>query len=119
MSLTINAKAYAADMATGPNSMTYTGPNHTLSVKDVVTLKRTAPKPTATFAGVARSECKMTRTLVLNGVATQHGDAIFSLTTSVPVGAAAADVEAMLDDLAAWFATAAASDLVQKLDINQ
>lgn len=119
MSLTVNTKAYALDSQVSANSVRYTGPAKTLSVKDDIQLSRTVPKPTGVFSGVARTECKLTRTLALTGALTSSADAIMTLSTSVPVGAASADVEAMLDDLAAWFATSAASDLVQKLDINQ
>lgn len=119
MSLTINTKAYAPDTSPTPDSMRYFGPAKTLTVKDDVTLKRTNAKPSATFSGVTRTETKLVRTLTLTGALSGSGDAIFQLTTSVPVGAATADVEAMLDDLAAWFATSAASDLIQSLTIVQ
>lgn len=117
MALTINAKAYALDSQSSANAVVYAGPLKTFGVKDDCVLARTFPKPTATYAGKSRTEAKLTRTLTLADG--KKDDAIFSLSTSVPVGAATADVEAMLDDLAAWLATAAASDLVQKLKVNQ
>lgn len=117
MALTVNAKAYALDSQVSANTVKYAGPLKTFTVKDDIALSRTDPKPTATFAGMSRSETKLTRTLTLADAS--KADAIFSFQCAVPVGAVTADVEAMLDDLAAWFATSAASDLIQKLKINQ
>jgi len=117
MSLTVNAKAYTPD-SFGVNVVGYIGPGKTGSVKDDLVLRRVEPKPTAVFSGVSRSAVKLTRTLTLTGALTPKGEGILELSVSMPVGAATVDVEAMLDDIAAWAATADASALVQARKIS-
>lgn len=117
MSLTINAKTYNPD-SYQKDSVGYTGPAHTLSVKDYVRLLRVAPKPTATFSGVARADAKLTRTLPLTGALTPTHDAICGVNIGVPVGAVAADVDALCNDLGAWVASAAFKTFVKSQIIN-
>jgi len=117
MSLTVNLKSYVNDTQRSPDSFRYTGPANTLSAKDYIDLKRTAPKVTATSAGKARSQVKLTRTLT-DGTAAV-GDAIYEFNFSVPVGAQSSEITAMLTDIATWAATAACADLVEDLDIVQ
>jgi hypothetical protein len=117
MSLSINAKTYSAN-SVGPNLVGYAGPDHTASVKDVFSLGRTAAKPTATFSGVVRSDGKMTRTLTLTGALTTTGDAICEFKTSIPVGASAANIDTLLNDLGAFIASATYKDVVKKSAIN-
>jgi hypothetical protein len=118
MSLSINAKSYAPD-AYSTNSVGYTGPAHTMSVKDYVKLSRQAAAPVATFSGVARAEAKLTRTLTLTGALTPTHDAIFRVPVSIPVGAASADIDALCNDMGAWIATTAFKDLLKKQLIAQ
>lgn len=106
MSLVINAKTYAPD-SYQKDSVGYTGPAHTLSYKDYVRLLRTAAKPTVTLSGVARTDAKLTRTLTLTGALTSTHDAILDVNMSVPVGAASADIDTMLNDMGAFVASAA------------
>lgn len=117
MSLTINTKAYANDVARAPNIYRYLGPAHTFANKDYVDCYRTSPKPTSTFAGVGKSEIKLTRT-VTDGT-DEVGDAIASFNVSFPADAATAQLQAVIDDLAAWLATTAADDLLINHEINQ
>lgn len=117
MSLSVNAKTYSLDSA-GPNLVGYAGPNHTSSVKDKIALGRTNAKPTATFSGVVRSDGKLTRTLTLTGALTPTGDAILEIKTSIPIGAAAADIDAVLNDMGAFLASATYKDIVKKSAIN-
>lgn len=117
MSLTVNAKTYAPD-SFGVNTVSYIGPDKTNSAKDDLSLRRVEPKPTAAFSGVSRASAKLTRTLTLTGALTPTGEAILEINASMPVGAATADVEEMLDDLAAWAATADASSLLQSRKIS-
>lgn len=117
MSLTVNAKTYVQDTARTPDSFRYTGPSHDLTDKDMVDLKRVAPKPSSDSEGVGRSECKLTRTAT-DGTE-DLGVMIFNFTSSVPVGTQDADIDAGIDDLAAFAATSAFKDLVKKQMIRQ
>lgn len=117
MSLTINAKTYTADsFATG--QIGYIGSLKTVSVKDDVILKRTAPKPTTVFSGVGRTTAKLTRTLTLTGALTPTGEAICEINVSVPVGYTAADVDALLNDMGAFLASASFKTHVKSQQIS-
>lgn len=105
MSLTVSAKTYTADLFAA-TAVGYIGPAHTVSVKDDVKLSRVAPKPTTTFSGVGRTSAKLTRTLTLTGALTPTWDGILDIQVSVPVGAAGADVDSMLNDFGAFLASA-------------
>jgi hypothetical protein len=105
MSLTVNAKTYTPD-AYQQNAVGYIGSLKTVSVKDDIILKRVQPKPTAVFSGVGRTEAKLTRTLVLTGALSPSGDGIVDINISVPVGFASADVDALLNDMGAYLASA-------------
>ncbi len=114
MAITVNTKAYNHNGNTS-NAATYTGPAHTLAVKDTLTLRTTAPKPTKDFAGVGRQSAKFARTVTLAGGAT--AEAIVEVTTSLPVGMAEADVDSIRDDMGDFLLLAAADDLFWKQDI--
>lgn len=105
MSLTINAKTYNSD-SFQQNIVGYIGTLKTVSVKDDVVLRRTAPKATAVFSGVGRTSAKMTRTLVLTGALSPSGESICDISVSVPVGAASADIDTLLNDMGAFLASA-------------
>lgn len=113
MSLSINAKTYAAD-SYASNAVGYIGPGKTMSVKDDAVLRRTAPKPTSVFSGMGRTSFKLTRTLTLTGALTPTGDALISVDTAVPVGYAGADVDTLLNDVGAFVASATFKDHVKK-----
>lgn len=100
MSLVFNTKTYTADKF-GTDAVGYNGAAKTLSVSDDLQMSRVAPKPTTTFSGVARTQAKMTRTLTLTGALTPTGQAILTINVSVPVGAASADIDALLNDMGA------------------
>jgi hypothetical protein len=117
LSLTVNAKTYAAD-AFGSNSVGYIGPAKTASVKDDLVLRRTAAKPTGTFSGVSRSQAKLTRTLTLTNAKTPSWEMIADVAVSIPVGFAAADVDAMCADLGAYIASADFKNLLKTQKIN-
>lgn len=105
MSWTFNTKAFTAD-GYAQNATVYLGPAHTVSVKDDLRISRVAAKPTSTFSGVSRFATKLTRTLTLTGALTSTGEAIIDISGSIPIGAAGADVDAMVNDLAAAMAHA-------------
>ncbi len=117
MSLTVNAKTYAGD-SFGGNLVGYSGPAHTLSVKDYVKLARTAPKPIATFSGVGRTSAKLTRTLTLTGALSPTHEGILDIGVSIPVGAASADIDTMLNDMGAFLASASFKAHVKAQQIN-
>lgn len=118
MSLTVNAKSYVADAFSGPNLTVYAGPAQTLSIKDRIALGRTAAKPTSEFSGVVRASAKLTRTLTLTGALTSSGDAIFEMKTSIPVGAAGADIDTACADLGAWIASAEFKTALKESQVN-
>lgn len=111
MAITINTKVYNQDKI-APDSIGYAGPNDTVSVTDTLGLKRTDPKPVGTFAGVARSSAKISRSFTLaNGqVVTALGEANFS----IPVGVAQADAEAIAADLGTFVNSTQGKALVWK-----
>lgn len=106
MALTINAKTYNAD-SFQQNAVGYIGPLKTVTMKDEVFLRRTAPKPTSVFSGVGRTSAKMTRTFALTGALTPTGDAILEISVSVPVGYASTDVDTLLNDMGAYLVSTA------------
>lgn len=105
MSLTVNAKTFTAD-GSSANSVPYIGPAHTMSLADDIRLSRVLPKPTTTFSGVGRTSAKLTRTLTLTGALTTSGNAICEISVSIPVGSASADIDAVLNDMGAFLASA-------------
>lgn len=105
MSLTINAKTYTADSYAG-DSVGYIGANKTTSTKDDAVLRRLAVKPTPVFSGVSRTFAKLTRTLTLTGALTPTGEGFVNIEVMVPVGYAAADVDALLNDMGSFLASA-------------
>lgn len=117
MALTINAKTYTAD-SFQQNAVGYIGSSKTVSVKDDVALRRTAPKVSDVFSGVGRTSAKMTRTLALTGAKTLTGDAICDISVSVPVGYTAADVDAILNDMGAFLASASFKTHVKSQQIS-
>jgi len=117
MSLVFNAKTYTADKF-GTDAVGYIGAAHTLSVKDDVQLSRVAAKPTTVFSGISRTQGKLTRTLTLTGALTPTGEAILAVQASVPVGAASADIDALLNDFGAWLSGADAKTHVKGQKIS-
>lgn len=117
MTLSINAKTYSAD-SYQQNAVGYIGAAKTVSVKDDVVLRRTAPKPTSVFSGIGRTSAKMTRTMTLTGALTGTGDAILEVSVSVPVGTAAADVDTLCADMGAFVASASFKTHVKSQQIT-
>lgn len=117
MSLSVNAKTYNADSFQA-NQIGYIGAGKTVSVKDDIALKRTSPKPTSVFSGVGRTTAKLTRTLTLTGALTPTGDAICEINVSVPIGYAAADVDAILNDFGAFLSSASFKTHVKSQQIS-
>lgn len=118
MSLTISTKTYNQDRIS-PDAIAYTGPAHTLSVSDVLELKRVYPKPVKGFAGVARPAAKLTKTVTLADGVTK-AEAIMTVSASLPVGISDADVATMYTDLNSLLAleVAGTTKLMKTLDIT-
>lgn len=117
MAITFNTKTYNAN-SFNSSSVDYIGAAKTVTVKDDLSLRRTAPKATAVFSGVGRAQAKLTRTLTLTGSLTPTGDAIISCDVSVPVGYTAGDVDALLNDFGALVSGADMKTLVKSQKIN-
>jgi hypothetical protein len=116
MTITVNTKAYAFDTNSTPDAARMVGPSNDFDTKDILELKRTAAKPTATFPGVARSSAKFSRTVTIGGVDyTAIGYAEFS----IPVGMAEADIDSLRDDLGDLLISSNGDDLVFKHKIVQ
>lgn len=116
MTITISTKTYTKDSNPTPDSARYTGPAHTATTKDQVTLKRSAPKPTKDFAGVMRVVEKTEKTVVINGVPRV---AIGETNFSYPVGTLAADITALRVDHSSLVANATVTgDLVDKAKLE-
>lgn len=112
---TINTKNFSFDANPSPDSARYVGVNHTAVAKDVVQVRRVAPKTTKTDAGVARAYHKRVITEVINGV---PRDLIAETTYSIPVGASAANITALRADNASFATSTAGIALVEKATIN-
>lgn len=117
MSLTFNTKTYSAD-SFQQNAVGYIGANKTTSIKDDLALNRSAPKATSVFSGVGKTSAKLTRTWTLTGALTPTGDAIIQVNVSVPVGAASADVDSLLNDMGALVSSASFKTHVKSLQVN-
>lgn len=117
MTLSVNAKTYTAD-GYGLNSVQYYGALKTVTTLDNIQLKRVAPKPTAVLSGVGHSEAKLERTLTLTGALTPTGVGRITISVDLPVGAAGADADALLNDMGAWLATAPAKTWVKSQVIS-
>lgn len=105
MAFTVNTKTYTPDSFQS-NAVGYVGPWKTFQVKDDLILRRTSPRPSASFSGVGRASAKLTRTMTLTGALTPTGDGILNFDVSIPVGAATASIDALIDDMAAYCASA-------------
>lgn len=105
MSLSVNAKTYTPD-SFEKDSVGYIGASKTGSVKDDIVLRRTRAKSNGVFSGMSRTNAKLTRTHTLTGALTSTGDVVLSIDVAVPVGFASADVDAVLNDMGAFLASA-------------
>jgi hypothetical protein len=117
VTITVNTKAYAFDTNPTPDAGRHVGPAQTYQVKDYLDLRRTAPKPTADFDGVARASLKFVRTVTLADGS--KADAIAEASFSIPVGMAEADIDSLRDDLGDLLISQNGDDAVYKQDIAQ
>lgn len=119
MSLTISTKTYSQDRIS-PDAIVYAGPAHTLSVQDILELKRTYPKPVGDFGGMARPVFRIARTLVLNSDPATKALASVTITCAIPVGAASADIDSLIADTVDLFQLeeAGTTKVMKNLDIT-
>lgn len=117
MTLTVNAKAFNSNQFNN-TSVGYFGPAKTVTVKDDLKLGYTNAKPTDVFSGLSRSSAKLTRTLTLTGAKTTSGDAILNIDVAIPVGAAAADIDAILNDMGSYLSSASCKTHVKNAQIS-
>lgn len=117
MAITLNTLVYNQDTFVSNNKVLYTGPSNTFSVKDQLSLARTAAKPTSTFAGVARSEIKRTKTVTLADSTT--AEAIVTLSFALPVGMVEADADSLVNDVCDLGLATEGNALYWDHDINQ
>lgn len=116
MAITLNTLSYDMDAWQNPNLVYYRGPSETSTVKDRLSLGRTAPKATALDAGVARSHLKRTKTVDIGGGVLK--DIIIEVNVSVPVGAATASVDALRDDVGDLLISATGAAVVNNHDLT-
>jgi hypothetical protein len=116
MSITLNTVVFDYDSQPTPNKCLYVSGDNTFSSKDQLALGRTSPKPTATYAGNARSEVKRTKTVTLADGS--EADAIVTVSVSLPVGISSSDAAALCDDVGDFLISGDALTLVYNHDIN-
>jgi len=114
MSLTLGTHVYTQDR-TFPDSVKHVSASNDFSNEDSLTLSRSYPKRTATSNGNARPAVKLVETVT---VGTEKLDLIYNGALQVPVGVPSANVSAFVDRIAAFWATAEADNLANKLDIT-
>lgn len=115
---TINTKDYNLDTTLNPNAVRYNGPGHSFMVVDVMDFKRTAPKATKDFAGMARAQIKFNRTLFTDATGKKTSGSL-TIDAAIPVGAIEADINSLLSDAAAVLAGAIGRGVIIKHDITQ
>lgn len=116
MTITVNTKAYTLDATVDQNQNQYTGPNHTISARDTLSLRRSKSAASVNGPGVAKAFCKFVRTVTVDG---KKYDLIAEGYVTAPVGVAQADVDSIRDDLGDLLVSTNGADLVWKQDINQ
>lgn len=115
MPLTISTKTYSFDTNPTPESSRYYGPAKTMTVKDMVLLKRVEPKSTKDYAGTVRVCEKTVKSVVIDGIVR---DLIAETWISYPAAADSTSVTAIRVDHAALLANAATQTLVDKGTLN-
>ena len=90
------------------NRSVYTGANHQLTARDLLTLYRTQAKASGNFRGVAKTSVKFTQDFAVDavdGISSLTSPIIAEITFSIPVGVTVADqlvmrqrLIALLDD---------------------
>lgn len=114
----IGTKTYST-FTVDQNAVSYSGPLHDVSKKDILSLRRTLPTQSgANDRGVLKSASKITRSVVINAETGQMRDAIVTVESSFPVGVSSTDMDAMLADAALVAAADYAKRLAKTGDIH-
>lgn len=116
MSLTFNTKTYTGN-SYAQDSVEYMGPAKTNSVRDDLVLRKERAKASATFSGVSRTTAKLWRTFTLTGALTPTGEGYVEIPVVIPVGAASADIDAILNDMGALLSSASFKTFVKSQQI--
>jgi hypothetical protein len=106
MSLTVNAKSYAAD-GFATNSVHFQGPAQTTTVKDGLIQKTYPAKATASSSGKTGFLLKFARSHTLTGAKETVGDGSLEIRLTTPVGVSDADRDSYLDDAGVYLSSAA------------
>lgn len=117
MSATVNAKTYTADSFSN-DRVVYIGANKTVSTKDDLTLSRVRPVRSNTFSGHGKTTAKLNRTALLTDALSPTGELSIAVIVLNPVGAAAADVDTLLNDMGAYVSSAAFKTHVKSQQVN-
>lgn len=117
MSITLNTKSYDLDSNPTPDSARYVGPANTFAVKDILDLKRTMPKPTASSRGYYRTQVKFVKTYTLDDSTTD--DVIITVDARIPVGVSDANNDLARDDVGDLLISTVAGDLYKTATLIQ
>lgn len=101
MPLNIGSTSYTID-APSANAVVYRHPDATMTHKRTLRLARTDAKPTASYAGVTRSESKVSRMV---DAGERIEPIILRAETSVPVEADGASLDAAIADFRAFISS--------------
>jgi hypothetical protein len=118
MSITLNTLVYDQDSWPTPNKVKYIGPDHSFAAKDEMYLGRTAPKPTADQRGMARSVVKTVKTVEVDAVTGETGEAIIETTFALPVGITDAVADSLRDNHGDFILSADCGTLTKKHDLT-
>ncbi|DAD52281.1 coat protein [ssRNA phage SRR6960799_28] len=111
----INTKTFTFDSNPSSDSARYVGANHTAQVKDILQVRRVAPKATKTDPGVHKEYHKRVISELIGGV---YKDIIVETSYSIPVGASTAGITAARVDNAEFAKSTAGVSLVEKAQVN-
>lgn len=119
MSVTLSTKVYNQDRIQA-DAISYAGPANTLSVQDLLELKRVYPKSVGEFGGMARPSIRLVRTVQLNGDPSTTALMSLTVTGAIPVGVASADIDALIADIVDMFQLeeAGTTKVLKNLDIT-
>jgi hypothetical protein len=117
MSLTLDTKTYDNDVARSPDSYRYLGPDHSSEFNDFVDLYR-ATAPVGDVGKVkSRGRFKLTRS-VTDGTDKLATDMIIDVQVVIPTGSDGTEVDAVIDEAAAFVAHADFAALCKSAIIN-
>lgn len=113
----LNTRTYTAIRQSTPDILVYAGASNTYSLKDLFQQSRVYPKQGSVISAnnVAKPLAKRTKTVTIGTDIV--ADAIITLGGSLPVGTTAADIDALLADMAAYCASDEAKALFKSLVI--